>query len=90
MEEQVDLGHFLKKAFIAIVALTLVFIGVLAMFTIIGVIIAIPLLKKAANMLLTKKEASDHTHSHGGKLKIKCPVCHAKMKFKDSELLDEK
>lgn len=47
MEEQVDLGHFLKKAFIAIVALTLVFIGVLAMFTIIGVIIAIPLLKKS-------------------------------------------
>lgn len=80
MEEQVDLGHFLKKTFIAVVAVTLVFIGVLAMFTIIGVIIAIPLLKKA----------SDHTHSHGGKLKIKCPACHAKMKFKDSELLDEK
>lgn len=47
MEEQVDLGHFLKKTFIALVAVTLVFIGVLAMFTIIGVIIAIPLLKKS-------------------------------------------
>lgn len=73
MEEQVDLGHFLKKTFIAVVAVTLVFIGVLAMFTIIGVIIAIPLLKKASKMLLSTKEDSDHTHSHGGKLKIKCP-----------------
>ncbi|EAD5868729.1 hypothetical protein OPJ22_002386 [Listeria innocua] len=90
MEEQVDLGHFLKKTFIAVVAVTLVFIGVLAMFTIIGVIIAIPLLKKAGKMLLTKKEDSDHTHSHGGKIKIKCPACNAKMKFKDSEILDEK
>ncbi|MEF3399467.1 hypothetical protein V4R14_01625, partial [Listeria monocytogenes] len=48
------------------------------------------LLKKASKMLLSKKEDSDHTHSHGCKLKIKCPACHAKMKFKDSELLDEK
>lgn len=56
MEEQVDLGHFLKKAFIAIVALTLVFIGILAMFTIIGVIIAIPILKKASQMLFSKKK----------------------------------
>lgn len=56
MEEQVDLGHFLKKTFIAVVAVTLVFIGVLAMFTIIGVIIAIPLLKKASKMLLSKKK----------------------------------
>lgn len=55
MEEQVDLGHFLKKAFIAIVALTLVFIGVLAMFTIIGVIIAIPLLKKLAKCFFPKR-----------------------------------
>ncbi|MBC6158382.1 hypothetical protein HB970_11175 [Listeria welshimeri] len=90
MKEQVDLGHFLKKAFIAIVALTLVFIGILAMFTIIGVIIAIPILKKASQMLFSKKETSDHTHTHGGKLKIKCPACHTKMKFKDSEFLDEK
>ncbi|MBC1376437.1 hypothetical protein HCB45_06495 [Listeria sp. FSL L7-0091] len=90
MEEQVDLGHFLKKTFIAVVAVTLVFIGVLAMFTIIGVIIAIPLLKKAGKMLLAKTEDSNHTHSHGGKLKIKCPACNAKMKFKDSEILDEK
>lgn len=88
MEEQVDLGHFLKKAFIVMIALTLVFIGILATLTIIGVIIAIPLFKKGRNMLLQKKEGAEH--SHGGKLKIKCPACHAKMKFKDSELLDEK
>lgn len=56
MEEQVDLGHFLKKAFIAIVALTLVFIGILAMFTIIGVIIAIPILKKLAKCFFLKKK----------------------------------
>ncbi|CAM2363264.1 hypothetical protein [Listeria seeligeri] len=88
MEEQVDLGHFLKKAFIVMIALTLVFIGILATLTIIGVIIAIPLLKKGSKMLLQKKEGVEH--SHGGKLKIKCPACHTKMKFKDSELLDEK
>lgn len=56
MEEQVDLGHFLKKTFIAVVAVTLVFIGVLAMFTIIGVIIAIPLLKKLAKCFFPKKK----------------------------------
>ncbi|AIS60891.1 hypothetical protein [Listeria ivanovii] len=88
MEEQVDLGHFLKKAFIVMIALTLVFIGILATLTIIGVVIAIPLLKKGSKMLLQTKEGVEH--SHGGKLKLKCPACHAKMKFKDSDFLDEK
>ncbi|WP_119724184.1 hypothetical protein [Listeria monocytogenes] len=77
-------------SFIAVVALALVFIGVLAMFAIIGVIITIPLLKKASKMLLSKKEASDHTHSHGGTSKNKCPAFHSKLRIMDIELLADK
>ncbi|WP_036097001.1 hypothetical protein [Listeria floridensis] len=85
MEESFDFGHFLKKAFVAVASISLIFIGFIALLTLIGVILAIPLLRKGCTMLFDKEEKSG-----GRKLKWKTPEYEAKVKFSDRDLLDEK
>lgn len=86
MEEKFDLGHFLKKAFVITIGVSLVFIGFIAILTLVGVLIAIPLLKKGSKLLF-EKENGESTER---KLKWKTPHCEAKLKFNDSDLLEEK
>ncbi|WP_239255083.1 hypothetical protein [Listeria ilorinensis] len=90
MEEKFDLGHCVKKAFVVVAGVSLVFIGIMAFLTLIGVIIAIPLLKKGSRYLLAANDSTDNHFANGGKLKLKCGNKNMKLKFDEAELLDEK
>ncbi len=85
LEESFDLGYFLKKAFVVAASLSLFFVAFIAILTLVGVIIAIPLLKKGSELLFKSSEKTG-----GKKLKWKTPEYEAKVKFSDSHLLDEK
>ncbi|WP_099222510.1 hypothetical protein [Listeria costaricensis] len=90
MEEKFDLGHCVKKAFVIAAGVSLVFIGIMAFLTLIGVIIAIPLLKKGSKYLLQANKSAEEELPKGGKLKLKCGDRNLKLKFDEAELLDEK
>ncbi|WP_430536494.1 hypothetical protein [Listeria rocourtiae] len=76
-EERFDLGHTVKKVIVIGVAAGLIFIGFIALMTLIGIVIAIPLLKKAYGMMTSDSGDSCSHEKH----KIKCPICKAKAKF---------
>ncbi|WP_088809665.1 MULTISPECIES: hypothetical protein [Listeria] len=86
MEEKFDIGHFLKKAFVIAIGASLIFIGFIALLTLVGVLIAIPLLSKGSKLLFEKNDEEKMSR----KLKWKTPHCEAKIKFNESDLLDEK
>ncbi|EUJ46177.1 hypothetical protein [Listeria rocourtiae] len=46
-EERFDLGHTVKKIFAIGIVAWLIFIGFIALMTLVGIVIAIPLLKKS-------------------------------------------
>ncbi|MBC1499703.1 hypothetical protein HB943_03735 [Listeria weihenstephanensis] len=81
-EERFDLGHTVKKIFVIGIAAGLIFIGFIALMTLIGIVIAIPLLKKAYKMMTSNGDESCAHEKH----KIKCPNCHAKTKFYEDKL----
>ncbi|MBA3926232.1 hypothetical protein [Listeria rustica] len=81
-EERFDLGHTVKKIFVIGIAAGLIFIGFIALMTLIGIVIAIPLLKKAYKMMTSNGDESCAHEKH----KIKCPICKAKEKFYGEKL----
>ncbi|EUJ45938.1 hypothetical protein [Listeria riparia] len=81
-EERFDLGHTIKKIFVIGVAASLIFLGFIALMTLIGVVIAIPLLKKAYRLVSRDNEG----HCKSEKHKVKCPICRAKTKFYGEEI----
>ncbi|KGL38142.1 hypothetical protein BMT55_09780 [Listeria newyorkensis] len=73
-EERFDLGHTVKKIFVIGIAAGLIFIGFIALMTLIGIVIAIPLLKKAYGMMTSYSgESCGH-----GKHKMKWSRCKSK------------
>ncbi|WP_163655110.1 hypothetical protein [Listeria sp. PSOL-1] len=52
MKENFDIGHFFKQLFFVIVGVSLLMVGLVALVTLIGVIIAIPLFAKGTKMIV--------------------------------------
>ncbi|MBC1433964.1 hypothetical protein [Paenilisteria rocourtiae] len=76
-EERFDLGHTVKKIFAIGIVAWLIFIGFIALMTLVGIVIAIPLLKKAYGMMSSGGGESCSHEKH----KVRFPICKAKAKF---------